>query len=206
MRFSDQKPVRRLFVLMALLAIVGCSTPTDLNPPSIKQGDVVVDDTVLALGIPNEELANQMGNTKTVVFLGKNKTYLLVDGGQRLASLRQQLDNKRLTLMTSQKEVYVRDQVIWGDMEFRYVAPASGVFSEAERQTLTQLEFTLQNATTYLAKVRIQGALYPALPMSANTLDLRQARRVVFYAPPEDMSTPDLSSLVKLPSGLKIGY
>ena len=90
-------------------------------------------------------------------------------------------------------------------MEFRYVAPASGVFSEAERQTLTQLEFTLQNATTYLAKVRIKGALYPALPLSANATDLRQARRVLFYAPPEDMSTPDLSSVVKLPSGLKIG-
>lgn len=206
MKFTYQKQASRaLLLILALAGCVGCSTPFNRSPTQWRQGDVVVDDIVLAFGIPNQELANQMGNAKTVAFLGKSHTYLLIEGGPRLAALRQLLDSKRLTLMTNQKKVYIRDQTIWGNLEFRYVAPVSGVFSQAEKEALVKLEFTSVGASTYTSNVRITGVMYPALPLSPNTIDLRQGRRVVFYAPPDEEATPDLSAVVKLPNGLKVG-
>ncbi len=205
MKPSSQMNARKALLLLALVGFAGCSTRSELTPTQWKEGDVVVDDIVLAFGIPNEELAAQMGNAKAVAFLGKSNTYLLVDGGQHLAAFRQLLDNKRLTLITNQKKVYIRDQTIWGSLEFRYVAPVTGGFLSAEKETLAKLDFTPVSATAYKSNVYIRGVVYPALPLSANVVDLRQGRRVVFYAPPAQEATPDVSAVVKLPNGLKVG-
>ena len=202
---NDQTLLRRTLLLMGLASCAGCSTRSRQPQTQWTEGDVVVDETVLALGIPNEDLLKEMANDKVVAFIVKNNTYLLVEGGRRLMEFPQKLDSKRLSLVANQKGAYIRDQTIWGSLEFLYAAPSSGGFSAAEREILAKLDFKPQRGTTYKSSVSIKGAVYPALPVTSRLTGLRQSRRVVFYAPPAQEQTPDLSVLAKLPDALKIG-
>lgn len=211
MRQFIQNNSRRMTLLSlatALIGGLGCATAitgSNLSKTTWKEGDVVLNETILALGKPDENFAKQIANPNAVAFLGKNNTYLLVEGGARLMAFAQQLDSKRLSLVADSKALYLRDKAVWGTLRFTYSAPVGEVLTVEEKQTLAKLNFTAQSSGMYATSVSVKGAVYPAVSLASSGLaQLHQSRDLVFHAPPTTETTPNLGSIALLPVAIVV--
>lgn len=187
----------------ALVGGLGCATAitgSSLTKTTWKEGDVVLNETILALGKPDDNFAKQIANPNAVAFLGKNNTYLLVEGGDRLMTFAQQLDSNRVSLVADSKALYLRDKAVWGTLRFTYSAPAGEALTVEEKKNLAKLNFTTQSSGMYATSVQVKGAVYPAVSIASSGLaQLHQSRELVFHAPPTTETTPNLGNIALLP-------
>ncbi len=188
--------------LLALVGGGGCATALTMSGSKgttiTKPGDLVLDDTIVALGRPDAAFAKQINNPRAIAFFGKANTYLLVTGGERLLGFAQDLDSKKIALIKDSGMLFLKDKTVWGSLKFTYTAPSISADEEAR---LRKAGFTkTANADVYAATVYIQGAVYPAMSLGSQTSgSLHQARELSFRSAPTTETKPDLSKIITLP-------
>lgn len=199
---------RRYAVVGALMAAVvggvGCATSFVASRPSKTvsvEGDVALTDEIVAFGRPNEAMTKAMKRANVMAFLGKNNTYLLVEGGDTLLGMTK-LDPARLTLTPDSHELFISNKSIWGFLQFSYAADAASL-SESEGAALTALNFVREAPGTLTLRVAIKGAVYPAIPLQgAGFTEMQNARKLSFRAPSSVQTRPDLAKIALLPASI----
>lgn len=207
---SDQILKRRMALAAAAVAVVGggaCATAVTMansskSTTAIKPSGIAISDEIVAYGRPDAELESKLG-VKSVAFLGRQHTYLLIEGGDELLGFAQ-LDPTRLMLMPDGQQQYVsKDNVIWGALRFRYLPGTEG-FTAQERELLKRLQFI--PIDTYWAKrVSIKGRVLDAVDVSSGQLpDMVKPRKIVFFFPPATETTPNLGAIALLPLAVAV--
>lgn len=159
-------------------------------------------DTVYALARPDDKLAARIGNDNAIAFLGRERTYLLVEGGDKLSSVAAELNSSRLTLYDSRK-LYIKKDVVWGSLSLVY-RPAKDVSAD-ETNKLATLGFTADRNGVYQLAVTVKGKSFPAARLNKDMPgSFDKGRKVAFYRSPDSMAPPDLKSLVTVPLGLAV--
>lgn len=203
---------RQLALMGAAAAVVGgfgCATLTVSDRAgrtySVKEGEVLLNDTIVALGKPDAALAQQICNANAVAFFGKAHTYLLVEGGQALLEFSKRLDSDKLSLVPDSKTLFMKDQTVWGSVQFIYQGDAASPLSDGEKSQLKALGFTPMEGNAMRRHVSIKGAVYPAMKLQgAGPTPLHHQRALVLRAPPTTESKPNLSKYAVLPVALAV--
>src|SRR5690349_6423738 len=78
---------------------LGCFTAMAVSSASSPRPDSPIgNDTIIAAGRPDAALAQRLGTSEAVAFLGERNTYMLVKGGEELLQIATQLDGARVDL------------------------------------------------------------------------------------------------------------
>lgn len=191
----------------ALIGGLGCATVSTLSRGDKvirKAGPVVLQDTLLAIARPDAKLAAQLSNPDALAFVGKQHTYLLTTGGQRLLALAKQLDPTRLQLAPDQDSLYLRDGVVWGHVALSYT-PAEPDREAAQLATLN-FERPAQASGAWQLRHPVQGKALPPVPPAGltNTQTFQRERALTFHAPPTEERTPDLGKYALLPLSVAV--
>lgn len=188
-----------------LIGGLGCATAIVSSGPStttaLVEGAVAVTDDIVAFGRPNEAMAKAIGKADAVAFLGTSHTYLLVEGGEALLGMTA-LDPARLTLTPDSHRLHIKDNTIWGTLEFTYSGEINAETDEV-KAALKALKFVRRNPSLMTLNVNVKGAVYPAMPTQGQQFTVMQKpRKLVFRAPNSTETKPDLSKIVKLPAAI----
>lgn len=192
----------------ALIGGLGCASTvvvgTALQKSPAQQGDVVLTDTIVAYGVPGPELAKKMDNPNAMAFIGQQKTYLLVKGGDELMRIAKELQPEHVVLFEDYK-LYLQGDATWGTLGIRYEHKPPSPLSAEEEARLTNLGFTKEHGASYLKRVKVEGKVYPALAVSSNDPhQLALSRKLVFRNPPTEGGHPNLANLALLPASLAV--
>ena len=205
--FRFGRRITALAVAAALIGGMGCATIMDLDQPNSniihKEGDVLLTDSIIALGTPDAALAQSINNPHAVAFLGKAQTYLLVEGGEQILKFAHQLDGNKLTLTADSHSLYLRDKTVWGNLRFRY-DPNGQVLTEDQETVMRNLGFR-KMGDAYIATVEVKGAVYPALDLQSKGFQaLTKPRDLVFRSPPTEEKTPNIAKFALLPVAIGV--
>lgn len=162
---------------------MGCATLLTWNAieePGKTTKELAVSDEILALGRPDETLAQKLGRNDVVAFLGTQYTYMIFEGGAELERIaRSGLDPQRIQLDAAQSgNLSVSEHQVWGDVRLVYTAYPQ------EQATLSALGFAPTRpgqAQMYERKVYVQGLLYPALEVPPRQGRLHVTRPIRIY-------------------------
>jgi hypothetical protein len=195
-------PLALLLACQVALGPLGCIT-AEVTSQSIPSTTVPVQtDTVLGVGQPNAAALQALGNPNALAFLGRNHTYLLVEGGDLLLQASKRLDGAKVGL-AHERSLYLKGSIFWGSVTLTY--PTDAVVSDAERQTLGDLGFAKARtgALVYRRVVPVKGHVLPKVPMTAAQLQSFKVRRdIAFYNPPGSAVAPVLRQVVLTPLAL----
>jgi hypothetical protein len=197
-------------IVVTTVVTTGCATGTLMYgapnmKTTVKQGDVVLKDSIIALGKPDDGLAKQIGSADAVVFVGKAQSYLLHQGGDVLLDYAQHLDSNKLTLITDSNALYLRDKTIWGQLSIAYAMNGAPALSAEEKAALARLHFRPNSNGGYTSSVAVRGAVYPAMDLKDKGFtQLQHARDLVFHEPPTTESTPNLGKAALLPVAVAV--
>lgn len=185
---------RRVIILLCAAGAIGglgCATmlaSERRNPRAdAHYNRPVLEDVVVALARPDAKLAKKIENEHAVAFLGKKHTYLLLEGGELLNRVADELDGERIVLEERPRSLFIKDTTIWGTITLTYKTD-SAVGSEEER--LRALGFTARSAGLYRREISVQGLLYPPMKISPEIAgNFKQSRAIALFNPPN----PDYS-------------
>ncbi len=164
----------------------------------------ILTDTIFALARPDDALAKKIGNDDSIAFIGKKNTYLLIEGGNQLMNIAKELNGDRLTLDKS-TQLFLKDKIAWGSLSLSYASKENISQDEADIAKLQTLGFKADRSGVYRLKVKVKGAVYPAVSVSNDQLQqFKQSRALSFYNPPDSSPPPDLGKLVELPIAIAI--
>ena len=161
----------------------------------------VLTDSIFALGRPDAAFAKKIGYEDAIAFLGKQHTYLLVEGGEQLSALAHgELDGDKLIMEGTQRQLFLSKKTLWGQVAFRY-APGQGTpQAEADAAKLRALGFKADNQGGYRLSIPVKGVVGPAAKLKKDLPDaLTKNRDIAFYNPPDSKPPPDLGKLIEVP-------
>lgn len=202
--------MRWLSLVMALVVGIagsmGCATMAATS--AVKSGDAdfyfkpVLSDEIVAIGRPDATLAQQLGQSNAVAFIGLKHTYLLHKGGEELERIAQlKLDGKRLDIDAARShKLYRKDQQVWGELTLTY---GSIMTVTAEEQA--ELEKAGFNAmkggrnNPYQKKILIEGVIYPAIKIPDDVNSRLTTRRPFNLYNPRDAKPPVMGKILKAP-------
>ena len=198
--------IRRLALLgLAGLAMAcsGCATMYTLNQPNTfvkqKPSNVALTDTIVGIGKPDAQFAEQIRNRSSLLLLGKAYSYLLLDGAAPLLlRMSQELDNSKITLDNGD-DLYMRDHKVWGFLTVHYRVDDAHPPAAKEQDALRQMGFTQVTLEEYRLRVEIAGAVYPAMNLASAANPLSTHYDLVFHSPPTQVETPNLGKYALLP-------
>ena len=204
-----ERLVVALVMCCGLIGGFGCATMLTLSQPSenstTKAGGPALRDTIMALGIPDAKMAEHMHDAQAVAFLGKQKTYLLVSGGDLILGMSRSLDPDKLSVKADNPELKMRDNEVWGEITFTYDWDGQGPNAAVLQQTLERLGFMRYTKDQYIAYIQVKGAVYPALDLQYPGFQaLKHPRDLVFYAPDVTETTPNLQKFALLPVAIAV--
>lgn len=188
---------RRALVLgaasAALVGGTGCFTTLfgeSLSKTAKKGGEVVLSDTVLALGQPSDTLKQALNAPGGVIFLGMKKTYFMLEGGDKILQCARHPDLRGDKFdLPRTTDIYIKDDKVWGDIHITY---GDGLerLSEAEILALKALGFSEVNpGAGFRMQVALRGKVYPAMDLSAAGLGALKKTYGVFFREPEKTVT-----------------
>lgn len=213
-RIRQPSPALRRLVILACCAGavggLGCATLVATSAPNPKAyahyNKPVLTDTIFALGRPDSALAKKIGHEGTIAFLGKQHTYLLVEGGKQLNDVAQAaLDGNRLVLEGTDRRLFLKGDTLWGSVALRYApeqdAPQRGV----EVTALKSLGFKADNKGVYRMTIPVKGTVCPPAKLKTEVPDeLRKSRDIAFFNPPDSSPPPDLGKLITVPLAVAV--
>ncbi len=210
---DNASPRLRAFVIFLFAAGVvgglGCATamvassgnsnaPAHFNTP-------ILTDTVFAVARPDAELAKTLGNSDAIAFLGKQNTYLLLEGGNKLMRIATELDGNRLTLVDMPRQLFLKDKTAWGRLSLNYTVEQGTSAGTAEIEKLQALGFTAGRNGSYRLEVKVKAALYPPVKVNDDQLQqFKRRRELKFFNPPDSSPPPDLDKLLVLPLAIAV--
>lgn len=203
------RPWRRVIILLfAAGAIGGLGCATMLaserrNPrANAHYNRAVLLDTVSALARPDAKLAKKIENEHAVAFLGEKHTYLLMEGGERLLRVADELDGERIVLEQRPRSLFIKGKTIWGDIALTYQPdPQAGPADEP----LRALGFTAVTSGVYRLTIPVAGLLYPPMKISPEIAGhFKQSRTIAFFNPPDSRPPPDLAKVVIVPLAIAV--
>jgi len=163
----------------------------------------VLTDSVFALAQPDDALAEKIGHEDAIAFLGRQHTYLLIEGGKQLRGIARELDGNKLILEGTPRQLFLKGKVIWGSVSLRYVPGQDAAQEASDKSKFQTLGFALDKQGVYRLSVAVKGAIYPAAKFTSKlSKDLpdafKKSRDIVFYNPPDSSPPPDLGKLAIL--------
>lgn len=208
-RLTERRRLTLLAASAALIGGLGCASTvvvgTALKRTPDMEGDVVLTDTILAYGVPGPELTKKIDNPQAMAFIGQQKTYLLVKGGDELMRIARELPPQHIVLFEDSRRLFLKDDATWGSLGIRYEHHPPSPLSADEQARLTNLGFTKEPGVSYYKRVAVEGKVYPALAIPSN--DPHQftlSRKLVFRKPPIEGGHPNLANLALLPASLAV--
>jgi hypothetical protein len=169
---------------------------------------LLLSDTVLALGKLDAAASKAIGQKDALVMIGKQKTYVFVKGGDKLAAITQafatnaQLNAAQLSLTNHSKTLFLDSETAWGNVEFTYVS------TQTEAALLLAMGFKQkQDTATYVISIPVEAAVKPAIDLSQVKLPTFQKNReLTFYEPDAKARTtrPNLGTIVLAPFALAL--
>lgn len=203
------RPWRRVILLLCAAGAIGglgCATmlAADRRNPRADAhfNRPVLEDVVIALARPDAKLAKKIENEHAVAFLGKKHTYLLLEGGELLNRVADELDGGRVVLEERRQSLFIKDKTLWGTITLTYqLDPAVG--SEEER--LRALGFAPTSAGLYRRDISVQGLLYPPMKICPEIEgQFKQSRAIALFNPPDSSPPPDLAKVVLVPLAIAV--
>jgi len=181
----NQEYVQEMGVLVAFILLIagslGCATMTTLSAIEDRPPAVALTDDIIAIGRPDAALSAQLGQTDVVAFLGLKQTYLLFQGGRELERIAQsQLDDERIQIQATNRNLYLQEQKVWGQVDLIYQAPEP--LSVEEQQTLQALNFSSQRHNRFYRSVYVEGLVYPPIQLASTQNLLKRRRPIQLYS------------------------
>lgn len=183
---------------------LGCATYLATSAPNHRAADYfgkpVLTDSIYAVAKPDAALARKIGNEGAIAFLGKQHTYLLVEGGTQLSDVARQLDGSRLTLEGMNQQLFCKDKALWGNVSLRYVPGQDEAQRAADQGKLETLGFKADKSGVYHLSVVVKGAMFSAAKLRKDLPPgFAKEREIAFYNPPNSSPPPDLGKLITVP-------
>ena len=210
---SISRGLRRMIILLCCAGVVGglgCATMIATSAGNSKAhahyNKPVLTDTVFALGLPDKALSSKLGKEDAIAFLGRKKTYLLVEGGSILAGIAHELDGDKVILENGPRELFLKDKTVWGQLSLRYVPGEGGTLTEEERRKLELLGFGNDGSGTYRLLLAVQGVAHPPLKVGKDQLpgQFKESREIAFFNPPDSKPPPDLTKVITVPLAIAV--
>ena len=183
---------------------LGCATMIATSSPNQRAHDFynkpVLTDSVFALARPDAALAKKIGCEGAIAFLGKKRTFLLVEGGAQLSRVAGELDGDKLTVDSAPRQLFIKGKTVWGNVTLNYSPGQNTAPGESDRNKLQALGFKADNSGVYRLAVPVKGVVYPAAKLGKEVPnDFRKSRDIAFYNPPDSSPPPDLGKLITVP-------
>ena len=199
--------LRRLVLLICCSAAVGglgCATwlaTSRSNPNAYNHyNKPILTDSIFALGRPNEAMARKIGNTNAIAFLGKQHTYLLVEGGTQLNNITRELEGVALTLGDARGQLFLKQKTVWGRVSLHFT-PEKGITPPGvTTNKLLAMGFKADRRGAYSLTVPVKGVVCPPAKLDKPLLnELSTVRTVAFFNPPDSSPPPDLEKFIIVP-------
>ncbi|MDY6993240.1 MAG: hypothetical protein SVR94_11635 [Pseudomonadota bacterium] len=180
----NQEYVQEIGVLAVFILLIagslGCATMTTLSAIEDRPPAVALTDDIIAIGRPDAALRAQIGQTDVVAFLGLKQTYLLFKGGRELERIAQSpLDDERIQIQATNRNLYLQEQKVWGQVGLIY--QASEPLSAEEQQILQALNFS-QSHNRFYRSVSVAGLVYPPIQLASTQNLLKRRRPIQLYS------------------------
>ena len=180
-----------------------------------RESRLLLSDTVLALGKLDAAASKAIGQNDALVMLGKQKTYVFVKGGDKLAAITQafatnaQLNAAQLSLTNHSKTLFLDGETAWGNVEFTYVSTQTQAEqTQAEEALLLAMGFKQKQGTAmYVISIPVKAAVKPAVDLSQVKLPaFQKSRELTFYEPDANAysTKPNLGAIVRVPFALAL--
>lgn len=195
---------------IGLIAVsLGCATTVALSSSGNRSAyyyTPVLNDTIFALGKPDAAAAQQIGAPHSVVFLGKNNSYLLFEGGEELMQLANGLDGNLISLGNQSGKLFLKDKKVWGTLTLNYGKGNAYVYSPGEIDALSKLGFKpVGKSGLYGKSIAVKGMVYPAQALPEDKAQrFKVSHQLSFYNPPESSPPPDFGKLIKVPLAIVV--
>ena len=207
--FANRRRLTLLVTCAALIGGLGCASTvvvgTALRKTPEQPGEIVLTDTIVAYGVPGPELAKKIDNPNAIAFIGEQKTYLLVRGGDELLRIAKELPPQHIRMAEDLGWLFMQDDVTWGALSIRYEHFPPFPFSADEESRLINLGFKKEQGTSYIKKIKVEGKVYPSLAVASDDPHrLAAGRKLAFRNPPIEGGRPNLANLALLPVSLAV--
>lgn len=184
-------------VFSGFLALsMGCLTPIvdDLTQPERHHKKIVSEDTIFAIGKPDQNLHNQIGTTSAFIFLGKKKSYVITTGAEDLVTISKKLNPRYLGIETWTPTLFLKDGQIFGSLKIFYqMEPFKKPIVGEEREQLDALGFKPHKIEPfrYELSIEVNGFVCPRIQISEDDLGkFKLERKIVFYSATNKSSLP----------------
>ncbi len=199
--------LRRLVLLILCAAAVGglgCATMLALDSGRSRKNAFhnkpILTDSVFAIGKPDAAMAAKIGNTNAIAFLGKQHTYLLLEGGTQLNDVARTMEGIPLTLGDTRGQLFLKKKVIWGNVSLRHQPPRKTTPPELTVNRLLANGFKADRQGVYTLSIPVKGVVLPPAKTDKTPPEiLMNPRSVAFYNPPDSSPPPNLEQLITVP-------
>ena len=208
-----------LLAAVTSIGLTGCFTMKNsdrgFTTSTPRENRLLLSDTVLALGKLDAAASKAIGQNDALVMIGKQKTYVFVKGGDKLAAITQafatnaQLNAAQLSLTNHSKTLFLDEGTAWGNVEFTYVSTQTQADqTQTEAALLLAMGFKQKKDTAaYVISIPVEAAVKPAVDLSQVKLPTFQKNReLTFYEPNAKARTtrPNLGTIVLAPFALAL--
>ena len=198
-----------MLALTLTLGSTGCLTTQAWNATANKSDvyiyrstELLMEDSVLAIGQPNEASLKAIGDPHALMFLGVQHSYLLRTGGQQLLRISRELDGSCIGPAESAYALALKGDLFWGKITIYYEHKDGGPCSREERSKLAELGFKRDDGAVdfYETEVKVNGILCPAISTSGPLMQaFKVQRKLSFYKPPPSAAIPVIKRIVVMP-------
>lgn len=199
--------LRKLIVLICCAGAIGglgCATMLALDSGHSKKyafhNTPILTDSIFAIGKPDAAMAAKIGNTNAIAFLGKQHTYLLLEGGTQLNDVARNMEGIPLTLGETRGQLFLKKKVLWGNVSLRHTPPKKTIPNELTINQLLANGFKADRNGAYTLSVPVKGVVFPPAKTDKTPPEiLMNPRTVAFYNPPDSSPPPDFEKLITVP-------
>ena len=191
--------------ILATLGSMGCFShmvwTQSENPPAYLD-HTLLEDSILAIGQPDEASRKAVDNPHAMLFLGEKHSYFLEAGGAELERIARELDGNLIRISEQSHMMFMKDDKFWGEIPLFCTRNHFEDYSQEEIVHLTALGFKrhADYQGTYELRVKVKGVLCPRVEIpEAQLRTFKRRREISFYAPPKSAAIPVIKRIFLMP-------
>ena len=188
---------------LAMMSGTGCITQNLLyqtEKTTAAHPQAILQDRLLAIGQPDPASLQKLGAAHALVFLGEQRSYLVVEGSEALGRIAHEPGSELIDIESDSRcpWLYVQGDQFWGDLRLRAARPDASPAGKVAQARLIRLGFSAQSEN-YSMDIHVKGSLGLPLQLPEAKRQAIRPRPIAFFPPPAPPPGATVKRVVLLP-------